>query len=77
MNKVLLPGWEGPVLNAARWLRDYYGIPEYEIIEDRFCQHFECEIETILMDPPYQDFPSKTYAVFNEKDAALFILKWS
>lgn len=77
MSKVRLPGWEGPVLNAALWLRDHYSIPEYEVIEDRFCQYFGCEIEITMMDPPYQEFPSKTYAVFDEKDALLFMLKWS
>jgi hypothetical protein len=77
MSKVKLPGWEGPVLNAASWLREHHNIPEYLSIEECFCQHFGCEIEKVMMDEPYQEFTSETYVVFDEKAAALFMLKWS
>jgi hypothetical protein len=77
MTKVLLPSWEGSVLNAAMWLRKHYNIPEYEVIEDKFCEYFGCEIYTIMMDPPYEKYPGKSYAVFDEKDATLFVLRWS
>lgn len=77
MDKVRLPGWNGPVLNAARWLRGHLDIPEYEVIEDRFCKYFNCEIEQVMMDSPNQTFPLYTYAVFKEQDAVMFVLRWS
>lgn len=73
----MLPGWEGPVVNAARWLREYYEIPDYEMIEDKFCEHFKCEIHREMMEPPYQESPAYSYAVFDEHDATMFILRWS
>ena len=36
---------EDCVTNAHIWLRKEYNIPEYEIIYDRFCEEFNCDIE--------------------------------
>lgn len=69
-----LPGWTGPVLNAATWLREQKSIPSYQSIEDEFKDYFRCDIYT---EYPKDGPVHRTYAVFEEKDAILFILKWS
>lgn len=73
VNKVRLPGWRGPVLNAAIWLREHLGIPEYEAIDQPFCEYFGCTVEIEYIGP---GFPLQ-YAVFDGRAATAFILRWS
>ena len=73
MNKVRLPGWSQPVLNAVQWLREQENIPEWEDIEPRFCEYFDCEIEKVGT----LGRSERVYAVFDEPAAAVFLLRWS
>jgi len=74
MNTVRLPGWEGPVLNAAVWLRQHLNIPEYEKLEPLFAKYFNC---TVIQEfDPDNNFIFKVYVEFDEQDATMFILRW-
>lgn len=75
MNRVRLPGWEGPVLNATIWLRQHLGIPNYETLEPVFAKYFNCAVIREFDPTNYNIF--KVYAEFDEKAAAMFILRWS
>lgn len=75
MNKVRLPGWEGPVLNAAVWLREHLDMPKYETLEPVFAEYFNCAV--IRDYDPNNHNIYKVYAEFDEKAATLFILRWS
>lgn len=74
MRKVRLPGWEKPVLNAVQWLRQQENIPDYESVEQRFCEYFGCEVEH---EPTDSIHITRVYAVFTEKEATAFLLRWS
>ena len=75
MNRVRLPGWEGPVLNAAIWLRQHLDIPKYENIEPVFSKYFNCVV--IQEFDPDNHFTFKVYVEFDEPAATMFILRWS
>lgn len=79
MNRVRLPGWSGPVLKAAIWLRKHKNIPDYESVEQAFAEYFNCNIIRIREADP--DYLSKgiayVYAEFDARDATMFILRWS
>lgn len=74
---VYLPGWEDPVFSACEWLREQLGIPYWESMEEPFAKYFGCEIYREMMDPPYERYPSRVYAVFTERDAVEFLLRWT
>ena len=75
MNRVRLPGWEGPVLNAAVWLREHLDMPKYETLEPAFAEYFNCQI--VREDDPVHQHIFKVYAEFDESAATLFILQWT
>jgi hypothetical protein len=74
---VYIPGWGQPVINAVEWLRKYKNITDYETIEEQFTEYFNCEIYREMMDPPFERIPARVYAVFTERNAVEFLLKWS
>lgn len=74
MKTVRLTAQEGPVLNAAVWLREHLAVPDYEIIEPQFEQHFGCRI---VRAPPEDFVFGEVYVEFDEQAAALFVLRWS
>ena len=76
MNRsVCLPADQGPVLNAAQWLRQHLDIPDYETMDPQFEEYFNCKV---VREPPHDLVHGKIYAVFDsEQDAAWFIMKWS
>ena len=76
MNRlVCLPADQGPVLNAAQWLRQHLDIPDYETMESQFEEYFNCKV---VREPPHDLVYGRVYAVFDsEQDAAWFIMKWS
>ena len=41
---VCLPAHEGPVQNAAQWLRQQLNIPHYENMEKEFEEYFRCRV---------------------------------
>ena len=66
---------QGPVLNAAVWLREHLDIPDYETMESQFEEYFNCKV---VREPPHDLVYGRVYAVFDsEQDAAWFIMKWS
>lgn len=72
---VCLSAHEGPVMNAAVWLRQHLDIPEYETMEKHFEEYFGCRV---VREPPHDLVYGKIFAVFDcEKDANWFILRWS
>lgn len=73
---VYIPGWEGAVVNAVRWLRDHKNIPEYQTVDEEFAEYFGCKIVSEMMDPPYDNIVGRVYAVFTERDAVAFLLRW-
>lgn len=73
---VYLPSDDAAVINAAMWLRKHIDKPLYESIDEEFKKYFGCDIVREPEDP-VSDKTYKLYAVFEEKDAALFILRWS
>lgn len=75
MNRVRLPAWEGPVLNATIWLREHLDMPEYETLEPAFAAYFNCQIVT--EDDPVHRHIFKVYAEFDEPVATWFVLRWS
>lgn len=75
MNRVRLPGWKGPVLNAAVWLREHLDMPKYENLEPAFAKYFNCAV--IQEFDPDNHFIFKVYAEFDEPAATVFILQWT
>lgn len=75
MNRVRLPGWEGPVLNAAVWLRQHLDMPKYETLEPAFSKYFNCVVIQEF-DPDNRNI-FKVYVEFDEPAATLFILQWT
>lgn len=73
MKTVRLAAHEGPVLNAAHWLREHLAVPDYEIIEPQFEQNFGCRV---VRDPSDDWVYGRVYAEFDEQAAVLFALTW-
>ena len=71
---VRLTAHEGPVLNAAHWLREHLSVPDYEIIEPQFEQHFGCRV---VRDPSDDFVYGRIYVEFDEQAAVEFVLRWS
>ena len=76
MNRlVCLPADQGPVLNAAVWLREHLDIPAYETMESQFEEYFRCRV---VREPPHDLVYGRVYAVFDsEQDTNWFILRWA
>jgi len=76
MNRlVCLPADQGPVLNAAVWLRQHLDIPKYENMESQFEEYFNCKV---VREPPHDLVYGRVYAVFDsEQDANWFALRWA
>ena len=74
---VYLPGWEGAVLNASEWLREHLDLPYWKFMDEPFAEYFGCEIYREMMDPPFEQYPARVYAVFTEQAAVEFLLRWS
>ena len=74
MKTVRLTAQDGPVLNAAVWLREHLSVPDYEIIEPQFERYFGCRV---VREPPDDRVYGRVYAEFDEQDATLFVLRWS
>ena len=76
MNRsVCLPADQGPVLNAAQWLRQHLNIPDYETMESQFEEYFNCKV---VREPPHDLVYGRVYAVFDsEQYANWFILRWA
>jgi hypothetical protein len=74
MSTVRIRTDQDAVLNAAEWLRQDLAVPDYEIIEPQFEQHFDCRI---VRAPPDDFVFGEVYAEFDEQTAALFVLRWS
>lgn len=74
---VYIPGWGDAVVNAVRWLRDHKNIPEYQTVDEEFAAYFGCKVVAEMMDPPYDNYPARVYAVFTKQDAVAFLLRWA
>lgn len=74
MTTVRLTAQEGPVLNAAEWLRQHLAIPDYNSADTEFEQYFGCRV---VRAPPDDFVFGEVYAEFDEQTAALFLLRWS
>ena len=74
MSTVRIRTDQDAVLNAAEWLRRHLAVPDYEIIEPQFEQHFGCRI---VRAPPDDFVFGKVYVEFDEQTAALFVLRWA